>query len=421
MQLALNCTKPWNCAFINMYHTLTETSEIDFKLVMNGQEYQSLVRDPSYLLLSSPPGGQWSKDLSGLFYKTAWLAANKIGQQQQLESLYSGFISSGGKDSAVLNLIHNIIQDKVILLKAGADFSIWAQDAFLVMDGVDSTLLIKPDSNALFEVSRRKDTAMADWFAKTDPGGFKVMRSDMKFAGGNVLIGPDFVLVGGDIVANRDGSVSTAVLERLRAMSDKDIIPLMSDVYPTSVVNDWADTNSRIQPGLLGIHQPFYHIDLFVTLAGKQDGKYRILVGKVLQPDASHKAYHPMVAATVDAVNARIEKVIEGLDPEMFSIHRVPMSFTYREDGFKRTWYFTTYNNCLIQVAPDNNAVWMPTYGYGDWEDLAPIDSQAAAVYKSLGFTVHRLPNCTDLIHLGGAVHCLAKCLKRERRNTDSP
>ena len=150
-----------------------------------------------------------------------------------------------------------------------------------------------------------------------------------------------------------------------------------------------------------------------MTLAGMEQGKYRILVGEVQKPDDAHSDYHENVAATIEAVNQRIEQVIEKLDSDKFSIDRIPMAFTYREDGFKRTWYFTTYNNCLIQVSDNNNVVWMPTYGYGDWSDLSGVDDAAADRYKALGFTVNRLPNCTDLIHLGGAVHCLAKCLRR--------
>ena len=79
-----------------------------------------------------------------------------------------------------------------------------------------------------------------------------------------------------------------------------------------------------------------------------------------------------------------------------------------------RSWYWASANNCLVQVDPvEGDQVWLPTYGHGPWEELAGCDEANAALWRSLGFQVHLLPDCHALAQKLGALRCITKELAR--------
>ena len=137
-----------------------------------------------------------------------------------------------------------------------------------------------------------------------------------------------------------------------------------------------------------GTHQPVYHVDMFVTLAGRgPDGRYRVLVGDpalasdILDeqlPEHAHGGAFDEVAAALAA--------IDGLD-----VIRNPLPLIYadRPESRTRQWYFASANNCWVQ---DDEAagrtVWLPEFGQGQWRKLCKTDEANAAVWRALGFHV---------------------------------
>ena len=122
------------------------------------------------------------------------------------------------------------------------------------------------------------------------------------------------------------------------------------------------------------------------------------------------------------------DDVARTLDQQGFEVIRNPLPLTYVDDPARqvRTWYFATANNCLVQIDKNDQAVWLPTYGHGDWADLGVIDAKNKEIWQKLGFTATELADFNPFAQNLGSVHCIKKYLKRDaqqenrRRSTQS-
>jgi hypothetical protein len=187
-----------------------------------------------------------------------------------------------------------------------------------------------------------------------------------------------------------------------------------------------------------GTRQPLFHIDMFLTLAGRNAaGKYQILVGDPslapAPPSASYQAY---------AMQAVYDKIAQHLAAQGYAVIRNPLPLTYYSEmrpvadfnvpndpelfaiyneltsaGLAqvelRSWYFATANNALVQNDPADKRVWMPTYGHGAHAYLQASDRDNQKIWEALGYQVELLPNFHSLALGLGAVHCIQKYIAR--------
>ncbi|MEC4886613.1 MAG: hypothetical protein SAL70_35645 [Scytonema sp. PMC 1070.18] len=110
------------------------------------------------------------------------------------------------------------------------------------------------------------------------------------------------------------------------------------------------------------------------------------------------------------------DDIAQTLQNMGFEVIRNPLPITYVDyPEFKtRSWYFATANNCLIQIdSSSGNDVWLPTYGHGDWMDLAVIDAENKRIWEELGFKVHQLADFHPFAQNLGSVHCIKKYIER--------
>ena len=161
-----------------------------------------------------------------------------------------------------------------------------------------------------------------------------------------------------------------------------------------------------------GIAQPIFHIDMFVSLTGRNEatGKYRVLVGS------------PAMAAELlgdeppdHAMAPVFDDIAANLAQQGFEVVRNPLPLTYVDDTARRErfWYFATANNCLVEITEDAKTVWLPTYGHGPWRDLAVVDRRNKEIWEGLGFTVVELGDFNPFTQGLGSVHCIKKYLAR--------
>ena len=113
-----------------------------------------------------------------------------------------------------------------------------------------------------------------------------------------------------------------------------------------------------------GHHQPIFHIDMFVSLAGRSpSGRYRLLLGSpALADDVLGRPQLP------HALSEIFDDVARQLKAQGFEIVRNPLPLTNVDDPVlkERSWYFATSNNCLVQIDDmEGHRVWLPTYGHG--------------------------------------------------------
>lgn len=307
-------------------------------------------------------------------------------------------------------------------------FLVWSQDPYVIVEDIGvkakTIYFIEP-----FTFRRASDAVISDLVAEAT--AFQNLQSPLYFQGGNVLIGDDFLLIGADYPANTLNLVEQT--GHIRIPEDVDSAHFIKKLY-----QDTFDSTRRIiyvgtkipVPGYqtreimvngetwqeeiylgTGETQPIFHIDMFISLAGKsKSGKYRLLVGSPqMADDLLGRPHIP------HAMSEIFDDIARSLRKLGFLVRRNPLPLTHVDDPARRlrTWYFATANNCIVQIDGDSKTVWLPTYGHGDWADLAIIDEKNKQIWQRLGFNTIQLTDFHPFAQNLGAVHCITKYLKR--------
>jgi len=307
-------------------------------------------------------------------------------------------------------------------------FLVWAEDPYVVVQDAmnpEATYFLEP-----YTFPRASDAVISDYVIEA--AGLRNFQSPLYFQGGNVLIGDDFFFIGVDYPANtlrlieRSGHIIVPGGQRpeefVRQLYVNSFDPDRRVVYVGTTLNVPAGQVRRVtidgQPWTeviyagTGVAQPIFHIDMFVSLTGRNEatGKYRVLVGS------------PALAAELlgdeppdHAMAPVFDDVAANLAQQGFEVMRNPLPLTYVDDTARRErmWYFATANNCLVEITADTKTVWLPTYGHGPWRDLAVVDRRNKEIWEGLGFTVVELGDFNPFTQGLGSVHCIKKYLAR--------
>ncbi|MEP6517995.1 hypothetical protein [Microcoleus vaginatus] len=301
-------------------------------------------------------------------------------------------------------------------------FTVWAQDAYCVCDDKldNEKYFVEPAS-----FNRADDAYIADRVAtKTNLESTQVQ---LYFQGGNILIGDDFWFIGADYPENSldlgfvipapgesDAKAIARVYGNYLDKSRKLIVvgsrlPVPSQRVRPITINGESWQEILYFGNNKGTVQPLFHIDMFISLAGRSDsGKYRVLVAD------------PAMAASIlgeplpeGAMQDVFDDIASSLSEIEFEVIRNPMPMAYDDDDIDkvRYWYFATGNNVIIQDTPKK--VWLPTYGHDQWSKLSLTDQKNKEIWESLGYSVEMLPNFHPFAANLGAAHCITKYLYR--------
>ncbi len=378
-------------------------------------------------------------------------------------SLYQGLTSQLPRSTELRILTHGSTVDLVrswpdvvgrgdravvVPVRDHVAFSVWVEDPFAAVSDTasDDTWLVEP-----FEFSRYADALLADHAAAGTE--LKFSSSALYFQGGNMLVGDEFFLLGEDypnhmsehyvpdIVTVPEGvDKETFIRDLYRHHLDRERdvlyvgddreLPREQNVLFSFENDTWVE--QHYAGNVEGTRQPIFHIDMFVTLAGRgESGKYRLLVGD------------PRMAAELlgqplpdNALADSFDRIAEKLRAQGFEVGRNPLPLTYwvhrvpadhfassephitqglRDRGLEEVdllrWYYATSNNALVQISEEEgNVVWLPTYGEG----FEPTDRRNREIWQQeLGFEVRLLGDFHPFALGQGAVHCLTKYLAR--------
>ena len=144
-----------------------------------------------------------------------------------------------------------------------------------------------------------------------------------------------------------------------------------------------------------GTFQPIFHIDMLITLIGKNAGKFDVFVGSPAMADALLGRSSPF------GLNDVYDTIAQQLTTEGFNVRRNPLvhqptegsrfqrlrelaqrpgneelgpavdelaaaGATVTTQVTARSWHHITWNNCLIENSTKTGRhVYMPTFGYG--------------------------------------------------------
>lgn len=332
-------------------------------------------------------------------------------------------------------------------------FSVWAQDAYAVARTLTGeTYFIEPLS-----FLRYADAVIADYVVGATP--LKNFQVPLYFQGGNILVGDSFWFIGIDYPTRSLEYVKAAIVpkptetpeELIRRLFQEHLDTKRDLIYvgsPIAVPEEdvvLVKESGRFfvdvvfQGNHSGTAQPLFHIDMFLTLAGRNGARYRVLVGDPslapfppstsLGPSYAMQAVYDAVAASLIA-DGRFEVLRNPLpltyteqvvpisdfdlpeDPKLHAIFR-ELSKAGQTQVAVRRWYFATANNALVEIAGSSKKVWMPTYGHGPYAYLKSSDDANEAIWTGMKFSVTRLPSFHRLARGLGAVHCIQKYIAR--------
>ncbi|MBX0332262.1 hypothetical protein K3G39_03345 [Pontibacter sp. HSC-14F20] len=304
---------------------------------------------------------------------------------------------------------------------------IWAEDDYEIVQHKANGryTLVQPHSH------RRAADDYTGYFLSKSLGLNRV-KTPLYFEGGNLLVGDDFFLMGADYIVDsmldlkgvllpEDQTLATEELARLFSRyldHDRKFLTVGSLLYvPHEKEQEfemdgetWTETFHT--KNVEGTVQPLFHIDMFITLAGRnRAGKYQVLVGDTRMASellGENLSYYGM-PHVFDDVAALLER-------QGFEVIRNPLPLTYVDnpEEKRRDWYYATSNNAVVEIkSATDKTVWLPTYGHGNWEYLQKTDEANKEVWEQLGFKVIQLQDFHPFAEKSGALHCIKKYLRR--------
>jgi len=304
--------------------------------------------------------------------------------------------------------------------------TIWAEDDFeLVHDNGGELFMVQPHSN------RRTDDELASYYAAQTYGWIPV-KVPIYFEGGNILVGDNFFFLGADaavhtfydlgqlLVQDKNLNAKKGVTELYQKYLDRErtlffvgtTLQLPAEQKRTFTYQGETWTEVLYLKNGEGTVQPVFHIDMFITLAGRnQRGKYQVLVG-----DPRMAAELTGNQNTALANPEAFDEVAQTLCRLGFEVIRNPLPLTYVDDEAEklRKWYFASYNNALVEIKTgEEKTVWLPSYGYGNWEELQRTDAENRTIWQRLGFQVIMLEDMHPFAEYAGATHCIKKYLRK--------
>jgi len=270
-------------------------------------------------------------------------------------------------------------------------FSPWAQDAFLVATNPETSapgIIVHPSEYP--RENRSNDGSIAKEVADRHPAGYTSCTFPAPIEAGNVLVAEDFILVGQDEILRSEYSdakfmrlFSDFFGEKKRVITlrckPKTFAPILEDElerHQTRTLNKGdIIVVKACQHSIYkwrGKAQPIFHIDLFITLLGRSSaGKQIILVGEPVAGFDDHflnRKEKRILDEQIKDATDRINECIKNLKDDLIQhdiphkIIRNPLPLTYYTYAPLTSWYWASYNNCLVEISGEEKNVWLPRY-----------------------------------------------------------
>ncbi len=297
----------------------------------------------------------------------------------------------------------------------------WTRDAFLSLKTADKRTLL------LTTCSQPQNRYLAGELIKVKEN-ISWQSVNLNLTGGNILKADQYALFG-NANANKDIDVLKSCL------GDIDYIPIVSD-YKMSGFRAEGKTTSD---GFINFysafdrHQGIFHIDLFITLAGAENGIEYILIaepvlGFIPNDDTAADLLefaNLIINETAKVINSIISN-LEKNTQRKFTVIRNPMplivfeEFRYDLGKWQRNWNWASFNNCLVEIYNRDSKkiknVWLPNYKVaGMGISLLPTFTiQNKFIFEALGFSVFQMKNDYSLLaNMRGSLHCITNIIYR--------
>ena len=249
-----------------------------------------------------------------------------------------------------------------------------------------------------------------------------ILQSNLLFEGGNILIGDDYALIGLNLLErNRlhlypQDALPTATPKITQAFSEALGLPFI--IWVGQEPHTPPPSPHYQGPEAL---QPFFHLDLFLTLTGKTpQGDEGILIAQIHPHHIHHADPRAMdqLLPLLTHLNTQLDHIAHtlsqspsgGIYGPRFQVTRLPMTGTIHTTPQGPTWIPYSYNNAHIEQFQGITRAYLPSYTH-----MQPLESHLQSNPQHYHLTHLRLipDNFADYAHLKGSLHCLVKVLSR--------
>jgi len=261
----------------------------------------------------------------------------------------------------------------------------WTRDMFVVRNTAKTTQWLLPDA-----MRRRLDGSVGAEVAAHIGQAVKQLPYDIE--GGNIITFGAWVFAGKDLLLDGPDSIDSNRRQQLQQALAPD--------------SNWiwiGNEHAIPYDAAVGIFQPLFHIDMFLTPVHQpSSARPHLVIGSTeLAQTLTGKVSLPGLAA-------RIEEVVDYLRRAGFTVSRVPLLVFNEEDAVS----VVNYNNVLFAGKTGRIAM-VPQYASGD-PSLKVMDDYTVDHYQQLGYTVR--PVTGPLLELGwqlGGLRCLIQVVER--------
>lgn len=285
---------------------------------------------------------------------------------------------------------------------------IWIQDPFLVS--------ARDNQRVFLDIVSERSNSHARWLHAAS--GEPLEEHRIHLAGGNMLVGPDFRIVGTDSIKQ---SIALDETDRhwkraLAAHHNIDARHLSLFGYQKADVSGPSSMREMDEE----YFQTPFHIDLAVSLTGLQNeqGRPILFVAEVHSTADPDGPLLPLFANRLDASVMRLEAqgfcVLRNKIPYVVPPARL-------SGGHPAAWgYWHAYNNVIVEneirSGEERPNVWLPHFADVE-EHLEAFDTLNRQAWEALGFRAIPVFGASYLAPDGGSIRCASKVLRRRNIN----
>lgn len=290
------------------------------------------------------------------------------------------------------------------------DHKDFIQDPFVVMEAeTGATVLLEP----IIQVNPRNAYVAKQLAVQA---GFLIQPTDFILEGGDILIGDDFALVG------RNTLLKNMALGERKAPGQAEpwIRAELARVLGVRYLY-WIGTETPLDLGSFHStgaeqHQPFFHIDLFLTLTGKtQKGDEGIAIGKINLDALSdlHEDERQMlnqVNAALKEIEVKLRRYGNELPGPRFYVVTWEMGGHIHRSGKSAQFTPYSYNNAHVESYGGISRAYFPRY-----KGFEKLETKITSNLKVLNIQNEAFIDNDFEFHASrhGSLYCLSKVLRR--------
>lgn len=316
----------------------------------------------------------------------------------------------------------------------------WVQDPFTILSNTEgSSVLLEP-----MQTIHEGNAVLAEQIsAETE---HLIKSSRVLFEGGNILAGDDYVIIGEntrkanlryhlgeEYLLKSETEEGVREIRRAKLELDQKLRVTFGVKYII-----WVGLENPLFLNHLKVKkeneewQPLFHIDLFISLAGRShDKEYQgdelIFVGQLRQD--SKKNYQDVTGEVTPEIKSDLDQLRDALDETAgylkaletnqdgprFDVVRLPLGVVLGKEPVVYSW-----NNCLVEYYQGIRRVYLPYFHHYPSHNRGKSDCKCAQctvtkAFKGRGFRVNWVDGAFDLfVNHRGSLHCLTKVLQRK-------